>query len=531
MESPQGGEAANTQATAVEGGNGGLQTWPTSHTLPEIVVENPATGEVIGTVPEIGADQLAEMAKRAREAQREWEAMGFAGRGEVLKRAQRWVIDNGERIAETIVKETGKTYEDAQFAELAYAANAFGFWAKQAPKYLADEKVSSSQILVKGKKLLVSYKPLGLIGVIGPWNYPLTNSFGDCIPALAAGNAVILKPSPLTPFTSLLMAEGMRECGLPEGVLQIATGGAPTGEALIDLVDMVMFTGSTRTGRKVAEAAARRLIPCSLELGGKDPMIVLADADLERAANTAVYYSMQNAGQTCISVERVYVEAPVYDRFVELVTEKVRQLRVGVPTGPGTVEVGAITFPDQLQIIKDHVQDAIQKGAKVLTGGKETTGENGKGRFFEPTVLVDVDHTMKVMTEETFGPVLPIMKVRDAAEAIHLANDTVYGLGASIFSKNTKRANELAKEIDAGAVDVNDALINYTVLELPMGGHRLSGLGLRHGAEGIRKYCSRQARVITPSLALKREPHMFPYKPSTTKRLWQFFKLLYGRRL
>src|SRR5579875_1002166 len=510
MDSPQGGEGATRPAPAIEQENGGLATWPTSHAAPEIVVENPATGEVIGTVPEYGAAEIAEMAKRARAAQREWEALGFEGRGQVLKRAQRWVIDNADRIAETIVKETGKTYEDAQFAELAYAANAFGFWAKRAPKYLADEKVSSSQVLVKGKKLLVSYRPLGLIGVIGPWNYPLTNSFGDCIPALAAGNAVILKPSPLTPFTSLLMKEGMEECGMPPDVLQIATGGGPTGEALIDHVDMVMFTGSTRTGRKVAEAAARRLIPCSLELGGKDPMIVLADADLERAANTAVYYSMQNAGQTCISVERVYVEAPVYDRFVEL---------------------GAITFPDQLQIIKDHVQDAVAKGAKVLTGGRETTGENGQGRFFEPTVLVDVNHEMKVMTEETFGPVLPIMKVRDAAEAIHLANDTVYGLGASIFSKNTKRADQLAREIDAGAVDVNDALINYTVLELPMGGHRLSGLGLRHGAEGIRKYCSRQARVITPRLAPKREPHMFPYKASTTRRLWRFFKLLYGRRL
>src|SRR5579875_813378 len=482
MDSPQGGEGATRPAPAIEQENGGLATWPTSHAAPEIVVENPATGEVIGTVPEYGAAEIAEMAKRARAAQREWEALGFEGRGQVLKRAQRWVIDNADRIAETIVKETGKTYEDAQFAELAYAANAFGFWAKRAPKYLADEKVSSSQVLVKGKKLLVSYRPLGLIGVIGPWNYPLTNSFGDCIPALAAGNAVILKPSPLTPFTSLLMKEGMEECGMPPDVLQIATGGGPTGEALIDHVDMVMFTGSTRTGRKVAEAAARRLIPASLELGGKDPMLVLSDADLERAANFATYYSMQNAGQTCISIERAYVEEPVYDEFVAKVTEKVRELRVGPPRGPGSVEVGAITFPPQLDTIKDHVADAVQKGARVLVGGGESPGA---GRFYEPTVLVDVDHTMKCMTEETFGPTLPIMKVRDAEEAVRLANDSPYGLGASVFSRDTARGEAIARRLQAGAANVNDAMINYTVLELPMGGAKASGLGSRHGAGGI----------------------------------------------
>src|SRR5205807_3045964 len=273
-----------------------------------------------------------------------------------LLRAQKWLMDNAEQVVSTIVSETGKTYEDAMFAEICYAGQAFGFWAREAETYLADERVKSSQLLVKGKKLIVRYRPLGLIGVIGPWNYPLTNSFGDCIPALAAGNSVILKPSEITPLTSLLMAEGLRECGLPEHVLQIATGRGETGAALIEHVDMIMFTGSTRTGRKVAEAAGRRLIPASLELGGKDPMIVLADADVERAANFATYYSMQNAGQTCISIERVYVEEPVYDDFVAKVSEKGRSLRVGKPEGFGTVEVGAITFPPQLDTIKDHVE-------------------------------------------------------------------------------------------------------------------------------------------------------------------------------
>jgi acyl-CoA reductase-like NAD-dependent aldehyde dehydrogenase len=492
----------------------------------EIPVENPATGEIVATVPDLDADAVAEMAVRGRAAQPGWEAFGFEGRGRVLLRAQKWLMDNADQVISTILSETGKTFEDASLAEISYAGNAFGFWAKQAPEYLADERVKSGQLLVKGKKLILRYRPLGLIGVIGPWNYPLTNSFGDCIPALAAGNSVILKPSEVTPLTSLLMAEGLRECGLPEHVLQIATGRGETGAALVEQVDMIMFTGSTRTGRKVAEAAARRLIPASLEMGGKDPMLVLSDADLERAANFATYYSMQNAGQTCISIERVYVEEPVYDEFVAKVSEKVRALRVGAPHGPGSVEVGAITFPPQLETIKDHVADAVQKGARVLTGGREV---QGTGRFYEPTVLVDVDHSMKIMTEETFGPTLPIMKVSDVEEAVRLANDSPYGLGSSVFTRDTERGEQIARRLETGAANVNDAMINYTVLELPMGGAKASGLGSRHGAGGIRKYSSQQAIVVTPRLALKREPHMYPYKSRTSRLLAGVFKFLYGR--
>jgi len=492
----------------------------------EIEVENPATGEVVATVPDLDAAAVAEMAARGRAAQGDWAALGFEGRGRILRRAQKWLVDNAEQVIATIVSETGKTYEDAEFAEIAYGANAFGFWAQRAPEYLADERVKSSQLLVKGKKLMLRYRPLGLIGVIGPWNYPLTNSFGDCIPALAAGNSVILKPSEVTPLTSLLLAEALRECGLPEHVLQVATGRGDTGRALIDEVDMIMFTGSTATGRKVAEAAAHRLIPASLELGGKDAMIVLADADLERAANFATYYSMQNAGQTCTSVERVYVEDPVYDEFVAKVSEKVRSLRVGRPNGFGSVEVGAITFPPQLQTITDHVADAQQKGARVLAGGGEV---RGPGRFYEPTVLVDVDHSMKCMTEETFGPTLPIMRVSNADEAVRLANDSPYGLSASIFTRDTDRGSEIARRLDVGAVNVNDALINYTVLELPMGGAKQSGIGSRHSAGGIRKYCFQQALVVTPRLALKREVHMYPYRSRTSRMLARVFKFLYGR--
>ncbi|CAB4938536.1 unannotated protein [freshwater metagenome] len=493
--------------------------------MTSIEVQSPATGEVIAQVPDLGADEVRALVERARQVQPGWERLGFDGRARLMLRAQKWLLDHRERVIETIVAETGKTYEDAQIAEVAYGAHAFGFWAKQAPRYLADEKVSSAQLFVKGKKLLVRWRPLGVIGVIGPWNYPLTNSFGDCIPALMAGNAVILKPSEVTPLTSMLMAECLRECGFPEGVYQVATGRGETGRALVDLVDMVMFTGSTATGRKIAVQAAERLIPCALELGGKDPMIVLRDADLERAANAAVYYSMQNSGQTCISIERAYVEAPVYDEFVAKVTAKVAALRQGPGGVPGTADVGAMTFPPQLELIEEQLADAVAKGATVIAGGHR---REGAGLFFEPTVLVDVDHTMDAMTQETFGPTLPIMKVADEEEAIRLANDSIYGLGGSVFTKDLDHGEAVARRIHSGAVCVNDAMVNYTALELPMGGAKQSGLGARHGAGGIRKFCEAQTIVVSRNFP-KRDLHMFPNTAANTRRIGKLLQLLHGR--
>ncbi|MEA2268945.1 MAG: hypothetical protein QOC64_1555 [Solirubrobacteraceae bacterium] len=493
----------------------------------EIAVENPATGRVIARVPDLGPGAVAELAARARAAQPAWEALGFAGRGRVLLRAQRWLLDNADRVIETIVAETGKAWEDAQIAELAYGANAFGFWARQAPRYLADERVRSASVFVKGKRLVLRHRPIGLVGVIGPWNYPLTNSFGDCIPALAAGNSVILKPSEITPLTSLLLRDGLRACGLPDDVFQVATGRGETGAALIDAADMIMFTGSTETGRKVMARAAQTLTPVSLELGGKDPLIVLSDADLERAANHALYYSMLNTGQTCVSIERVYVEAPAYDAFVAKVTQKARALRHGAPAGPGSVDVGAMTHGPQVDVVERHVEDARAKGARVLVGGARGGGGGG-GLWYQPTVLADVDHGMAIMREETFGPTLPIMKVADAEEAIRLANDSPYGLGASVFCGDTARGEAIARRIEAGAVCVNDALINYQALELPMGGAKASGLGYRHGAGGIRKFTQHQALLVS-RVHPRREPHMYPYRAVTSRLFARLLRVLYGR--
>jgi acyl-CoA reductase-like NAD-dependent aldehyde dehydrogenase len=491
----------------------------------KIEVENPATGQIVASVDVVGPERIAELVERGRAAQPGWEALGYEGRGQLLRRCQKWVVDNSDRIIETIVSETGKAWEDAQMAEVSYAAGSFGFWAKNAEKYLADERVRSASPFVKGRKLVVRHVPVGVVGVIGPWNYPLTNSFGDCIPALAAGNAVILKPSEVTPLTALLMGECLRECGVPEAVYQVAPGFGDTGGALIDAVDFVMFTGSTATGKKVMERAAKTLTPVALELGGKDPMLVCADADLERAANAAVHYSMQNAGQTCISTERVYVEAPVYDEFVSLVTRKVGDLRQGAPRGPGSVDLGAVIHPPQSDIVEAHVRDAVDKGARVAAGGRRS--DEG-GHFYEPTLLLDVDHSMDAMREETFGPTLPIMKVADVEEGVRLSNDSAYGLQASVWTKDAAKGERLARRIEAGAVTVNDAQINYVALELPMGGWKSSGLGSRHGADGIRKYTKRQAIVVT-RMAPKRDLHMLPYSAKRTKLIARMLKLVYGR--
>ena len=491
-----------------------------------IEVENPATGKVIASVAVVAPDEVADYVARARRAQPGWEALGFAGRAAVMKRCQRWVSDNAERVIETIQSETGKAYEEALLAEVGYAEGAFAFWAKNAEKYLAEERVKTASPFAKGRKLVIRYAPLGVVGVIGPWNYPLTNSFGDCIPALMAGNAVLLKPSEVTPLTSMLMGEMLRECGLPEDVYQVLPGYGETAAAMVDEVDFVMFTGSTATGKKVMERAAQTLTPVSLELGGKDPMIVCADADLERAANAAVHYSMQNAGQTCTSTERVYVEEPIYDEFVRLVTDRVRDLRQGVPGGAGSTDLGAVISPPQSEIVERHVKDAVEHGARVLVGGGRRDED---GHFFEPTLLVDVDHSMACMREETFGPTLPVMKVSDAEEAVRLANDSPYGLQASVWTKDAGKGERLARRIESGVVTVNDAQVNYVALELPMGGWKESGLGTRHGADGIRKYTKKQTLLVTSFAPLKKDLHMMPYTSRRTRFVAKLLKLVYGR--
>ncbi|MDX1512004.1 MAG: aldehyde dehydrogenase family protein [Nitriliruptorales bacterium] len=492
---------------------------------PTFTVLAPATGAVVGEYPLMDADAVAEVAATARDARRGWADLGFDGRARVLGRFRRRLVDHQDLMVETMIAETGKTHEDAA-SDLLLVVGWLHHWARTAADLLADQPISTSSPFLVGRRNFIAYRPRGVVGVIGPWNVPLSLTVGDAIPALMAGNTVIIKPSEVTPASAVLAQKLFLESGGPEGVLNVVTGdGATTGTALVDNVDYVQFTGSVRTGKKIAKRCIDRMIGYSLELGGKDAMIVLADANLDRAANAAVQYGFFNTGQICMSAERVYVERSVHDEFVAKVVGKVKQLRQGAPAGPGSVDVTVMIHPPQRDIVEAHVRDAVRKGATVLTGGTSTTGP---GHYYSPTVLTNVTHEMKCMTEETFGPTLPIMAVGSVEEAIELANDSPYGLTASVFTSDLARGEAVARRLEAGTVTVNDMMVHLSAGELPMGGHKSSGTGVRNGAEGIRKFCT-QTVIQVPRMAPSNEPHWFPYTKTTTRILSGLSKVLYGR--
>ncbi len=491
----------------------------------DIAVENPGTGGVAGHVRDMTAE-VPSLVGRARTAQGAWGARSVDERAEVLGAMRRWVVANRHAIVESTMRETGKTYEDALLTEVFVLADGLRFWERKAGRYLRDERVSARGPLVLGRKFVVRRRPLGVVGVIAPWNYPLAVGIGDAAPALMAGNAVVIKPSEITPLTTAMVVDALvRETSLPEDVLLVATGRGDTGAALVDQVDMIMFTGSTRTGRKVAAGAAERLIPVSLELGGKDPMIVCADADLDRAANAAATWGLANSGQVCTSVERIYVEQEVHDAFVDKLVGAVDKLRQRGFTSAGEADVGAMTFPPQIEIVERHVADAVAKGAKVLTGGRRATGP---GCYYEPTILVDVDHDMDCMREETFGPTLPVMKVRDTDEAVRLANDSGYGLSSSVYTKDTTKGEAIARRIRAGNTAVNDGYIHVVGWEAPYGGSSDSGVGARNGREGILKYTEPHTIMVT-RFGLKKDIGWFPNSKRMTKLLERAFSRYYGR--
>jgi acyl-CoA reductase-like NAD-dependent aldehyde dehydrogenase len=460
-----------------------------------ITIQNPATGLAVGSVPIDSAETVAAKARALREAQPEWEAMGPRGRRKWMLKWQEWILDNAEHITEVLMSETGKSRSDAHIEPIA-VADMINYWSGHAEEFMKDKNVLGHTMLYRIKKLTVHYRPQPVVGVITPWNFPFAMPGLDIPPALAAGCAVLLKPSEVTPLSAVEFVRGWKEVGAPP-VLDITTGYGATGAALPAVCDMIQFTGSTGTGKKVAVACAERLIPCSLELGGKDPAIVLADADLDRAANGITWGGFFNSGQVCVSVERVYVEAPVYDEFVAKLADNVRKLAQGSETDGGfTYDLGAMATDAQVGIVQRHVDEAVAAGAKVLTGGKPT----GKGTFFEPTVLTDVTHDMSCITEETFGPTLPVIKVADEEEAIRLANDSVFGLSATVWTGNTARGERVARRLECGAVNVNDALSNVFVFGVPMGGWKESGVGARAGgAYGITKFCRQQA-ITSPRL-------------------------------
>ena len=487
----------------------------------KIEVRNPGTLEKIGEAPVASVADLPKYMARAREAQALWRGTNFTERARLLYRLRDLLIDEQERLADVVTAETGRPRAEAYGNELFYLCDAIGSWARNGQAYLKPRNVRPSFLLLKAKKVISTYSPLGVIGIISPWNFPLTLTLGEAIPALMAGNAVIVKPSELTPLSALFAQDLIIKAGFPNDLFQVLPGGGEVGEALIDHVDMVAFTGSVETGKRVMRRAAERLIPISLELGGKDPLIVLKDADVERASSACVWGALMNCGQTCTSIERVYVEEPVYEVFIDKVVEKVGAIRQG--PSEKDVDVGSMTSEVQLKKIEAQIADAIHRGAKLLTGGRRNF--QLPGYYYEPTVLVDVDHSMDVMREETFGPVIPIMKVRDATEALRLANDCRYGLSGSIFSRDKRNARRLAMALESGSVCINDSLVTFVVPEAPMGGVKESGFGYRHGPEGIRKYCRQQTLVIE-RFGLKREFHWFPGSERKTRQTRLLLEIL-----
>jgi acyl-CoA reductase-like NAD-dependent aldehyde dehydrogenase len=498
-----------------------------------IEIFSPATNKKIGEVPINSPAAVHAAVTLARQAQQVWRALSLGERRDVLLKARNAFLSNQEELIELICAENGKPRAEA-LVEIAYVCDVLTFYGKQGRKFLAPHRITPH--LLKNKTITVHYQPRGVIGMITPWNFPLILTIGEAVPALMAGNAVIIKPSEWTPLIAargvMLLQDVFKQAGLPAEIIQVVNGYGDTGGALVDEVDMIAFTGSVRTGKLVAARAAQRLIPVALELGGKDPMIVLRDADIERAANAAVWGAFTNSGQVCISVERVYVEEPIADEFTRRVVEKTKALRQGVAgAADENIDVGAMTFPKQIETVEAHVADARARGARIETGGQRKT--DLPGRFYEPTVLTNVNHEMQIMTEETFGPVLPIMRVKDADEALRLANDSPYGLNASVFTRDAARGERIAKQVEAGLTTVNDVIVGFGATDAPSGGIKESGLGKRHGATGIRRFCHEQIIVGErfPWLSLKREPTWYPYNAKTERVFSRVFGFLFSTGL
>jgi acyl-CoA reductase-like NAD-dependent aldehyde dehydrogenase len=479
-------------------------------TTDEIISRDPATGEEVGRVPNMVEAEVSAAVKRARAAQAEWAALDFKERGRIVMRAREIVLDEMDAIARLISRESGKPMTEAVSMELTPTLDLMQFFARKTKKLLRPEKIDIGQYGLLGRSSRIVYKPLGVVGIISPWNFPWAIPLGEVVMALMAGNSVVLKPSELTPLVGLKIGEVFKRAGLPDGLLQIVTGDGKTGAALTEAgVDKIMFTGSVATGKRVAQAAAKQLVPYVLELGGKDPMLVLEDANVEMAASAAVWGGFANSGQACASVERCYVHESIAPKFIEQVVAQVRALEQNVGTREGT-DIGAMSSERQLSIVEEHVNDAVKSGARVLTGGQRR-GDLG-GTFYEPTVLADVNHQMDVMREETFGPVLPVMTFKSEEEALRLANDSIFGLTASVWTKDIGRGRRLAERIEAGTVTVNEVLYTHGIAQTPWGGMKQSGIGRTHGRLGLLELVAPQ-HVHVNRITSFRDLWWFSYTP------------------
>jgi acyl-CoA reductase-like NAD-dependent aldehyde dehydrogenase len=490
-------------------------------------VHNPATQETIGTLPNLTLEQIAVAVQSAARAQVQWAATPVRDRLRILRRFGHLLCAQKETVAAVISREAGKPEAEALSTEILVVLDTVKYLENNLFSFLRPEPVPHGNPAMKLKRGQLVREPYGVVGIISPWNYPFSVPSVQALTALATGNAVVLKPSEFTPYSSLELQRLLREAGLDPELLQVITGDGAAGAALLSTgIHKIVFTGSVATGKRVAQAAAGRLLPAVLELGGKDPMIVLEDADVEVASSAAVWGAFMNAGQTCLSVERCYVHESIYEKFLVACVEKTGKLRLG-PSGPET-DVGPMIHARQLRIVQSHVNDAVGRGAQLLAGGHRLPdlGPN----FFAPTVLAGVDHEMAIMREETFGPVLPVRSFKSEDEAVALANDSEYGLAASIFTGDGKRGEALARRIHAGTVMVNDVLACFGISEAPHGGVKASGIGRTHGRFGLEEMVWPKY-VDSDRLPRMKKLWWYGYGPEFARQMNGFVELLFAKEL
>lgn len=505
-----------------------VATLPTRTTSAEIECVNPATGARLGVIAAASPEQVQAVVERARKAQAVWAQSSFKQRRAVLRHLTALILAQADDLCAAIVEDSGKTYENALLGEIMPVLNKIRWVMQNGEKHLKPERVPSG--ILMHKKGRIEYRPLGVVACIVPWNYPFQNIFGSLVAPLMAGNAVVIKASEAVAWSTQrfqkLIDEALRREGFSSDTVQIINGYGDTGAALVRArVQKILFIGSVGNGRRIIEGSAQHLTPVVMELGGKDPMIVCDDANLEQAVHSALGGCFINLGQNCIASERVIVQDGIYQKFVDAIARHAGAFRQGVPTAPGHLDVGAMTSPMQVKIVDELVRDALAKGAKALVGGKLP---EGPGNFYPPTILTDITPDMRITQEEVFGPVMLILRAKNDDDAIRIANNTDFGLQSSVFSQDRARAERIAAALDAGATCINDFGLCYLNQDLPFGGVKYSGYGRMNGRDGLRAYTNAKA-VLVDRFPFQVPPKLYPVKPGDYAQARDTVRLMFGR--